>query len=92
MAKINPSGLETWILFAMENPTNTIKQMTIKRLMSVWVRKDSFGDSISVVLSDGMRLGRNVMHGLFISINKHKKTCTLWCRSCESYLKYIKVA
>jgi hypothetical protein len=76
MAKINPSGLETCILFAMENPTNAMKQMTMKRLMNVWVRKGSFGKNISVVLSDGMRLGKNVMHRIFISIEIHKKTRT----------------
>ena len=81
---MKPSGLETWILFAIENPTNAMKQMTIKRLMSV-------RENISVVLSDGMWLGRNVMLRIFISIEIHKKTRTFWCRSAGFDLGSIKV-
>jgi len=44
-----------------------MEAITSKRLMSVWVRKDSFGENISQVLSDGMRSARNVMYRILIS-------------------------
>lgn len=71
MARIRPSGLEACMLLAMEKPTNTIKLRMRKRLMNVW-------ESISVVLSEEMRLGRNRMQVHYISIHVHKKTRTFF--------------
>lgn len=71
MARIRPNGLEAWILFAMEKPTNTIKLKMRKRLTNVW-------DSISVVLSEEMRLEKYRMQVQFFSIPDHKKTCTFF--------------
>jgi hypothetical protein len=74
MARIRPSGLEACMLFAMEKPTRTIKLRIRNRLMKVW-------ESISVVLGEEMRLGRNRMQVRFFSIPGHKKTCTFFlCR------------
>ncbi len=66
MARIRPSGLEAWMLFAMEKPTNTIKLRMRNRLTNVW-------ESISVVLGEEMRLGSNRMQVQFFSIPVHKK-------------------
>jgi hypothetical protein len=77
MARIRPSGLEAWMLFAMEKPTNTIKLRMRKRLTNVW-------ESISVVLGEEMRLGRNGMQVQFFSIPGHKKTCTFFYAGFEN--------
>jgi hypothetical protein len=84
MARIRPSGLEAWMLLAMEKPTNTIKLRMRKRLTNVW-------ESISVVLGEEMRLGRNRMQLQFFSITDHKKTCSFVVQVLIKGLIYLKV-
>jgi len=58
-----------------------MKQMTMKRLMSVW-------ENISVVLSDGMWLVRIVMQSLLISINVHKKNLHFFWQALKNNLRF----